>query len=152
MAWTFFYLCVRNCFGVYLLGIHQLQAVDMINQMKIGDRLSNFSISVIHLTKSIKPSYMHDHLVNQLLRSSSSASLNYAEAEGASSDRDYIHKVRISLKEIKESKQCILLLIEAIENPSQTFHLLYKESNELAAILYTCIQKAQSKLHRPVKE
>ncbi len=66
--------------------------------MKIGDRLSKFSIRVIQIASNMKLTYLNEHLVRQLLRSSSSAALNCAEASGAESDRDYVHKTRIALK------------------------------------------------------
>ncbi len=93
----------------------------------------------------MKLNYLNEHLVRQLLRSSSSAALNYAEARGAESDRDYVHKTRIALKEIKESKQSIELLIVTNECFKTELLNLFQESDELAAILYTCIMRTTSK-------
>ncbi len=113
--------------------------------MKIGDRLSKFSVQVTQLASKMKLNYLNEHLIKQLLRSSSSAALNYSEARGAASDRDYVHKTRISLKEIKESKQNIELLLATNDRFKPDLITLHQESDELAAILYTCIVRATSK-------
>jgi four helix bundle protein len=48
-------------------------------------------------------SYASQHMSKQLIRSATSAALNYGEAQSAESSRDFLHKMKISLKELRES-------------------------------------------------
>lgn len=85
----------------------------------------------------------------QLERSLTSAALNYAEATGSGSDRDYANKVQMALKEMKESRTNLSML--ASLNPPQAaqFSPLVNEADQLSAILFTCIKKARQKLRSP---
>ena len=67
-------------------------------------RLIEFAISVIDLSKGQFDSYEQSHLFKQLIRSATSPSLMYGEAQGAESQKDFIHKMSIGLKELRESQ------------------------------------------------
>jgi four helix bundle protein len=73
-------------------------------------RLNVFSQSVNQLETCHGESYSDFNLIRQLIRSATSVSLNYAEACVAASKRDFIHKARLSLKEIRESKENLSVL------------------------------------------
>jgi four helix bundle protein len=70
----------------------------------LQQRLINFSSLCIQLKKSAERSFEGDHFGKQLIRSSSSAALNFGEAKGAESDKDFLHKQSIILKELRESQ------------------------------------------------
>jgi four helix bundle protein len=82
-----------------------------------------------------------NYLGGQLLRSGSSPVLNYGEAQAAESSRDFIHKLRIILKELRETSICLMLLNRKayITNSS-----LLTESKELIAIFAKSISTAQA--------
>ena len=69
----------------------------------IQDRLINFSVAIIELCEKLPDTYAGKHLASQLLRCGTSPAPNYGEARGAESKRDFIHKLRIVLKELNES-------------------------------------------------
>ena len=64
----------------------------------LEDRLVDFAVQIIKLSNSLKKNSPGYVLTNQLVKSGTSAALNYAEAQSAESRRDFIHKMRIVLK------------------------------------------------------
>ena len=70
---------------------------------QLEDRLIKFAVDVILLCKHCDGSFASEHLTRQLVRSTTSVALNYGEARSAESSRDFLHKMKISLKELRES-------------------------------------------------
>ncbi|MDZ7742584.1 MAG: four helix bundle protein [Bacteroidota bacterium] len=70
---------------------------------EIENRLIGFSVEVINLSKSMGNEFVDKHMANQIIRSSTSAALNYGEAQGAESRNDFTHKISVVLKELKET-------------------------------------------------
>ncbi len=70
----------------------------------LQERLVKFSASIIFNTSGLNKNFASEHLVKQLIRSSTSSALNYGEAQSAESRRDFIHKMKICLKELRESQ------------------------------------------------
>jgi four helix bundle protein len=81
-----------------------------MNSKELEDRLISFSIQVVNLIKSLPEDRITNHLSGQLLRSSTSPALNYDEALGSESPRDFVHKLGIVLKELRESLNCLKIL------------------------------------------
>jgi four helix bundle protein len=77
-------------------------------------RLIYLSQKINNLCKHLDGSFMSDHLTKQIIRSSTSAALNYGEAQGAESRRDFIHKVSIVLKEIRETQISLKILSDSV--------------------------------------
>ena len=71
----------------------------------LTERLEDFAALIILLYDKKPMSYAGDYLVKQLIRSSCSPALNYGEVLGAGTDKDKINKLRICLKELRESLQ-----------------------------------------------
>ncbi|HWI18885.1 MAG TPA: four helix bundle protein [Vicinamibacterales bacterium] len=84
----------------------------------------------------------------QLVRAADSTSNNLVEAEGASSDADFLHKMRIALREAKESRTCLSKVRQGpLANASEvTERGLEQEADELAAIFATIIMKVERRL------
>ena len=64
----------------------------------LEDRLIQFAIDVILVCKKMDKSFAAEHLAKQLIRSATSAALNYGEARSGESNRDFLHKMKICLK------------------------------------------------------
>lgn len=110
-------------------------------------RLVRFSASVIVGLKSLNKEFASDHLLKQLIRSSSSAALNYGEAQSAESKRDFIHKMKICLKELRESQVNLEIMKEAnLVNDALLFEKILNENSELIAIFTTSIKTSQRKM------
>ena len=73
-------------------------------------RLNLFGADVAIATEVLPRNYFMEKLKEQLLRSCVSPALNYGEAQAAESRRDFIHKMKICLKELKETYNCIEII------------------------------------------
>ena len=78
-----------------------------MNNAELERRLIDFALMIITIVKSMPEDLAANHLANQLVRSGTSVALNYGEAQGAESKRDFIHKMRVVLKELRESLICL---------------------------------------------
>jgi four helix bundle protein len=70
---------------------------------ELEDRLIAFAVSIVQLTEKMSNSYASKYYANQLLRSGGSPALNYGEARSAESPKDFVHKVNVIIKELRES-------------------------------------------------
>ncbi|MFC1760571.1 four helix bundle protein [Planctomycetota bacterium] len=73
-------------------------------------RLLEFSVRIIRLVDQLPNTRTGNHVGSQLLRSGTSPYPNHGEAQAAESRRDFVHKLRISLKELKETQRWIRLI------------------------------------------
>lgn len=106
----------------------------------LEERLIDFSIEVIKFYEFLKPKKTSVHLEGQLIRSGTSPSLNYGEANAAESKRDFIHKMKVCLKELRETYNCLRILDGAELHVNKVkMTALLKECNELISIFVTSI-------------
>lgn len=102
----------------------------------INERLIEFAVNVIAICESVNNSRAGSHMVGQLLRSGTSPSLNYGEAQSTESRSDFIHKLKIAVKELRESYNSLRIMEKA--NLASNIDLLQSsltECNELISIL-----------------
>ena len=120
----------------------------MEKKYDIEERLIDFAVEIILLTESLPSSRSASHLSGQLLRSGTSPSLNYGEAKGAESKNDFLHKMKICLKELRESYNCLRILHRAkIYKSEDPVNKLITECNELISIFVKSVETAsKSKL------
>ena len=76
----------------------------------LEERLLEYSCRTIRLTEQIHPTRAGKHIADQLLRSSTSPLGNHGEAQAAESTKDFVHKIKLVLKELKESLRWIKLI------------------------------------------
>ena len=90
---------------------------------------------------------MGQNLANQISRASTSPALNYGEAQSAESTRDFIHKMKIGLKELRETLIGIKIFDRAnmVENKDEIRNLK-DEANELISIYVASINTAKKRL------
>jgi len=120
-----------------------------MNSKELEIRLIDFSIQVVHLIKSLPEDRITNHLTGQLLRSSTSPALNYGEAQGSESKRDFVHKLGIVLKELRESLNCLKIL--AGTNYIKPEHLAIKECNELVSIFVKSVDTTKRKIEEETR-
>jgi four helix bundle protein len=115
---------------------------------ELEERLIDFSALVIKLTESIKGTYTGNHLSAQLIRSGTSVSLNYGEAQDAESRKDFIHKMKVILKELRETiiNLKLIMKIELISDNDSCQEII-NENNELISIFVKSIQTARKNLN-----
>ncbi len=109
----------------------------------LEDRLLEYAVRVIRVTEKMKPSRAGEHIADQLLRSGTSPYGNHGEAEGAESRKDFVHKLRVCFKELRESRRWLRLVqkAELISQPKLLDDLLI-ESDELVRIFAKSLQTA----------
>ncbi|MGJ8639719.1 MAG: four helix bundle protein [Opitutaceae bacterium] len=112
----------------------------------LEERLLEFSTRTIRLTRKIESSEAGKHVSNQLLRSSTSPLANHGEAQGAESPKDFIHKLKISLKELRETQRWLKLVkrVPLVEKPELLDELL-SETDQLIRIFVASINTARKK-------
>lgn len=116
---------------------------------QLEDRLIKFAVEIIRLTKKGNDFYATKHLAQQLIRSSTAVALNYGEARSGESTRDFIHKMKICLKELRESMVNMRILkgADLIQDTSSLDRLII-ENNELISIFVASIKTASSKIKK----
>ena len=109
----------------------------------LEERLLEYAVRIIRVAESMKRSAAGLHIADQLLRSGTSPYGNHGEAEGAESRDDFIHKLRVCFKELRESRRWLKLIqrAELIDKPELLVGLI-NESDELVRIFARSIQTA----------
>ncbi len=111
----------------------------------LEERLLEYAALIVRLVEKLPNTRAGNHLASQLLRSGTSSLPNHGEAEGAESRNDFIHKLGICHKELRESRrwlrliQRVPLLTDAVE-----LEELLRETDELVRIFAASIRTARS--------
>ena len=111
----------------------------------LQERLVLFAVRIINLVTHLPKMTAGRHVAGQVLRSGTSPAPNYAEARGAESRADFIHKLRIAVKELNETGIWLLIILKARMAPDALVTGLVKENRELACILSASNRTAQTK-------
>ena len=112
----------------------------------IEKRLINLALQINSVCSHLKASFLSRHMTKQLVRSSTSAALNYGEAQGAESKNDFIHKSSVVLKELRETKVSLLPIRDSTK-PDAMNNLVdcIDECDQLIAIFYKTVMTAKGK-------
>lgn len=110
----------------------------------LEDRLLEFAANIIELTESLPNTRAGNHIAGQLLRCGTSSLSNHGEVEAAESRRDFLHKLRICLKELRETKR-LLRLAHRVKNlgPRANLVTCLNEVEELIRIFLASIRTAE---------
>ena len=101
----------------------------------LEERLINLAVQIIALVESMPNTKAANHLAGQLLRSGTSAALNYGEAQSGESRNDFIHKIKVVLKELRETLVCLKIIFRArLIDSEQKIQDVLKETDELVSI------------------
>ena len=115
-----------------------------MDKYNLEERLIGFAVLIIKLTEDMPNMRAANHLAGQLLRSGTSPALNYGEAQSGESRKDFIHKIQIVLKELRESFVCLKIIKKAklLESDIRLKEAL-DENNELIAIFVKSVETAK---------
>ena len=110
----------------------------------LEDRVLDFAVQVIELTEILPNTRAANHIAGQLLRSGTSPYGNHGELESAESRKDFIHKLRICLKELRETRRWLRLLarLKNIKAPP-TLPECLSEAEELIRIFVASIRTSE---------
>jgi four helix bundle protein len=110
---------------------------------EIEQRLIRFAIDVVTLTNELPQTFQAKHIATQLLRSGTAAAPNYGEARAAESRADFVHKLKIALKELNETSVWLRILQGSFAINPDSLRRLVAENAELCRILVASIQTAR---------
>ena len=114
---------------------------------QLEERLIQFAVDVIIMCKVMDKSFAMEHMAKQLIRSTTSVALNYGEARSGESARDFLHKMKICLKELRESFVNMKIQKGAgLVTDMNKLDLLISENNELISIFVASIKTTSTKL------
>ncbi|HRT05947.1 MAG TPA: four helix bundle protein [Kiritimatiellia bacterium] len=109
----------------------------------LEDRLIDFAVRIIRLTEALPNTKAGTHVAGQILRSGTSPAPNYGEAQSAESAADFIHKLKIALKELRETLIWLKIISRASMIKSATLLApLLQETDQLIAILFASVKTA----------
>ena len=113
----------------------------------LEERLLEFSARIVRLAESLPKSRAGAHLGGQLLRSGTSPLLNHGEAESAESQEDFVHKLKVCLKELRETQRCMKLVqrVPLVKSP-RSIEPLLDENDQLIRIFVTSVRTATTSL------
>ena len=114
------------------------------NRYNLEDRLLDYAALIVKLTEHLPTTRAGNHIAGQLLRSGTSPLSNHGEAEAAESRQDFIHKLSISLKELRESRRWLRLIHKVMNVPSiPELATALTETDELIRIFSASIKTAE---------
>ncbi|MBI2843936.1 MAG: four helix bundle protein [Armatimonadetes bacterium] len=111
----------------------------------LTDRMLDFAAATIKLVNRLPRTTTGRHIGAQFLRAGTSAAANYEEACAAESRADFLHKLQIVLKELRESRFWLRLVDRAELIPESEYQSLLKESQELCNIIGKSIVTTRAK-------
>lgn len=114
-------------------------------EYNLEERTANFAESIIDLVRKVNKDEVNKRIISQIVGSGGSIGANYCEATEAESKRDFIHKIAIAKKEIKETKHWLRLLARSNPEQKDKIRLLWKEAQELLLIFSKTIKTAKGK-------
>jgi four helix bundle protein len=120
-----------------------------MKQYDLHERLIDFAVIIINIADNVKPTKAGNNLAGQIVRSGTSPSLNYSEAQSAESRNDFIHKMSVVLKELRETHSCLKIIHRAKLYQKEEVNLTaaIKENDELISIFVKSIATSKSKLN-----
>ncbi|MCP3952295.1 MAG: four helix bundle protein [Desulfobacterales bacterium] len=112
-------------------------------KFNLEERLLDFSVKIIKAVEALPNTRVGNHIAGQLIKSGTSPYANHGEAQAAESPQDFIHKLRICLKELRETKRWLELIEKAqlLKEKPKLIEMI-EENEELIKIFVASIKTA----------
>ena len=115
----------------------------------IEERLIDFAVRILNVCDALPAkSTGATHIRGQLIRSGTSPAPNYGEARAAESSKDFVHKLKVVLKELNESRVWLKIIIKSNMLPEVRLEELLDECKQLCKIISSSIQTAKTRQQR----
>ena len=112
----------------------------------LEERLIDFAVRIINVVEVLPDTRAGNHIAGQLVRCGTSPASNYGEAQSAESRRDFIHKIKIVLKELRETQVWLKIIQrKKLAKNQEELGALITECNELISIFVTSVKTAEKK-------
>ncbi len=118
----------------------------MERKYDLEERLIDFVLKIDEIIEQLPNTRLANHIAGQMVRSGTSPALNYGEAQSAESQKDFVHKMQVVLKELRETRICLKIIIR---KPLLENHIVIPvlvENEELIAIFAQSVKTAKLKL------
>ena len=112
----------------------------------LEERTVDFAVSVLSLAEQLPKTYGGIHLAKQIVRSGTAPALLYGEAQGAESNADFIHKMRVALKELRETSINLKIICKKQYLDRRVTDTIVDESRQLVAIFTASVQTAKRRV------
>ena len=112
---------------------------------ELENRLVDFAVRIVKLSAGLPKTPAGKHIAGQILRSGTSPAPNYGEARGAESHADFVHKLRIVLKELNETSIWLRLIDRSQLLKTKLLADIVKENAELCRIFTASLKTARQK-------
>jgi four helix bundle protein len=123
-----------------------------MNKFDLEERLINFAVMIVEICENMPDTKASNHLAGQLIRSGTSPALNYGEAQSGESRRDFVHKIKVVLKELRESYVCLKIIYRSkLYKTDEKIKLAMTENNELISIFVRSAETAQKNLKNEIQ-
>jgi len=110
----------------------------------LEERRLRFTERLIDVVEALPATRVGSHIANQLTRCGTAPLANYGEAQSAESRADFVHKLKVALKELREARVWLLLVRrKAMAGPAGSLDPLLGECDELISILFASIRTAK---------
>ena len=115
----------------------------------LEDRLVDFAVRIIGVVEALPDTKAGNHIAGQLVRSGTSPAPNYGEAQSAESRNDFIHKMKVCLKELRETLVWLKIIVRKPLCPPDRLAPIIRENDELIGIFVKSVQTAQANKASP---
>ena len=110
----------------------------------LEERLIDFAVRIIRMAESLPKTRVGNHIAGQLIRCGTSPAPNYGEAQSAESRADFVHKMKVCLKELRETRVWLLMIVRAkLIKPVSKLDSLIQENNALISIFVASTRTAK---------
>ena len=125
-----------------------VESLDIVMKFDLEERLINFSVQILEITERLPDTKGSSYLSGQLIRCGTAPALHYGEAQSAESRKDFIHKMKLALKEMRETSVCLSIIERKKYLADQAILHSLAELNELISIFVKSIETARANLKR----
>ena len=115
------------------------------NRYDLEERTARFGEEIVDLVRSVKIDAVNKRVIEQLVGAGGSTGANYCEAVEAESKKDFIHKIGIVKKEVKETKHWLRILARTNPERKEEIRRLWREAHELLLIFSKISRSARNK-------
>jgi len=123
----------------------------MERKFDLDERLIDFAASIIDVSEALPQTIAGRHIGGQLVRSGTAPALHYGEAQGGESRRDFIHKMKVALKELRETFNCLRIIKKKNWYSAVSLAVIIDENNQLISIFVKSIETAKKNLDKDEK-
>ena len=115
----------------------------MERKYDLDERLISFADMIINISEVLPKTFAGNHIAGQLVRSGTAPALQYGEAQSAESRNDFIHKMKISAQELRETYNCLRIINKKSWIGEPKMLPVLDENNQLISIFVKSIETAR---------